>query len=55
MDPLIRLRGVSRSYDGGSIRALTDIDLDVGAGERVAIIGASGSGKSTLLAVMCGM
>lgn len=50
--PVVRLSGVSRRY--GSHEALSDIDLSVGFGERVAILGASGAGKSTLLALMNG-
>ncbi|MGB3415256.1 MAG: ectoine/hydroxyectoine ABC transporter ATP-binding protein EhuA [Mesorhizobium sp.] len=45
--PILRLRGVSKSY--GSVQILREIDLDVGAGQRIALIGPSGSGKTTLL------
>ncbi|MBI4230065.1 MAG: ABC transporter ATP-binding protein [Planctomycetes bacterium] len=49
--PLLSARGIGKSYgDGPSrVRALEGIDLDVRAGEIVAVCGPSGSGKSTLL------
>jgi polar amino acid transport system ATP-binding protein len=45
--PLLKLTSVVKSY--GTVRALDCIDLDVHAGEVVALFGASGSGKSTVL------
>ncbi|MFJ9350488.1 amino acid ABC transporter ATP-binding protein [Streptomyces sp. NPDC101237] len=45
-DPLIELRDVNKYY--GKLHVLRDVDLTVGKGEVVAVIGPSGSGKSTL-------
>jgi NitT/TauT family transport system ATP-binding protein len=44
---------VTRSF--GPVRALEGVDLDVGAGERVAVVGPSGCGKTTLLELVCGL
>ncbi len=55
--PLIEIRHVSKSYTRGEqvVPVLTDINLDVGRGEFVALMGPSGSGKSTLLNLVAGI
>lgn len=54
---MIRVRGVSKSFNGrrGTVEALRGIELDVGDGEFVAVLGRSGCGKSTLLRVIAGL
>jgi putative ABC transport system ATP-binding protein len=55
--PLIRIRGLAKSYHRGEqdIAVLLGIDLDVAAGEFIALMGPSGSGKSTLLNLVAGI
>ncbi len=52
-EPVLSLRGVSKNF--GAVSALTDIDLDVHAGEVVALVGDNGAGKSTLVKVLAGV
>jgi putative ABC transport system ATP-binding protein len=54
---LIELRHVTKAYQvaGGSFLALKDVDMQVDAGEFVAVVGKSGSGKSTLINMITGI
>ncbi len=52
--PVIALHGVSARWPGADRDALTDLDLELRPGARLAVLGESGSGKSTLLAVLLG-
>ena len=51
---MIELRGIEKSYRRGSeeVHALRGIDLDIGKGEFLSIVGPSGSGKSSLLHIL---
>ncbi|MEL6346574.1 MAG: ABC transporter ATP-binding protein [Myxococcota bacterium] len=51
---MIQLRGINKSYPIGAraLHVLKDLDLDIGPGELVSIMGSSGSGKSTLLNIL---
>ena len=50
----LELRGVTFGYDSGRPPLISDIDLVIEPGQRIAVIGASGSGKSTLASLVSG-
>ncbi|WP_157244284.1 ATP-binding cassette domain-containing protein [Nonomuraea typhae] len=53
MAPVLALEGVSKRF--GAVQALTDVALEVNAGEVVALVGDNGAGKSTMIKVIAGV
>jgi D-xylose transport system ATP-binding protein len=51
--PVLSLRGIGKRF--GAVQALTDVHLDVSAGEVVALVGDNGAGKSTLVKIISGV
>ncbi len=52
-EPLLRVRGLTAGFAAGPV--LFGIDMDVAAGELIALVGANGAGKSTLLGTLSGL
>src|SRR6185312_15520240 len=52
-DPVLSLRGITKGF--GAVQALSGIELDIYAGEVVAIVGDNGAGKSTLVKILAGV
>ena len=57
VEMVLRMRGVGKHYETpeGPLHVLSDVDLDLAAGESLALTGESGSGKSTLLHLAAGL
>src|SRR5437762_14375653 len=51
----VRYEHATRTYPGTDIAAVDDLDLDIGDGELLVLVGPSGSGKSTALRMLAGL
>jgi len=54
-NPILACRDLHKTYTGLDVAVLNGIDIEIGKGEQVAIVGMSGSGKSTLLHLLGGL
>jgi len=57
MTDSIRIVGLNKAFaspDGGTVAAVRDINLEIGAGRLVTLLGPSGCGKTTLLRMIAG-
>ena len=50
----VSFRGVAFAYANNDVEVLHDINLDLQAGQRVALVGENGAGKTTLVSLLCG-
>jgi putative spermidine/putrescine transport system ATP-binding protein len=53
--PVLEVRGLSRTFARGTVKAVDHIDLDVSPGEIVSILGPSGCGKTTTMRIVAGL
>lgn len=55
MNPLVKIENLSYQYAESNRKALSDIDLEINAGEWISLVGRNGSGKSTLARLIDGL
>lgn len=55
MRNIVQIQNTSKSFNGGKVKALTNISFSVKEGEIIAIVGESGSGKTTLIRLIAGL